>query len=56
MIMPSLLTCVIGPAVLAVISVLLRYVAKEAHELARSRGRASVVPELKGPGSYRKAA
>jgi hypothetical protein len=56
MIMPSLLTWVIGVAVLIVCSVLLRYVANEAHELARSRGRASAVRERKGPGSCRKAA
>ena len=45
MIMPSLLTWVIGAAVLVVLSVVLRYVANEAHELARSRGRASVAAE-----------
>jgi hypothetical protein len=48
MIMPSLLTWAIGAAVLVVLSVVLRYVANEAHELARSRGRASAVREPKG--------
>jgi hypothetical protein len=47
MIMPSLLTWAIGAAVLVVLSVVLRYVANEAHELARSRGRTSAVPEPK---------
>jgi hypothetical protein len=47
MIMPSLLTWAIGVAVLVVLSVVLRYVANEAHELARSRGRMSAVPEPK---------
>jgi hypothetical protein len=45
MIMPSLVTWVIGAAVLVVLSVLLRYVANEAHELARPRGRASIAAE-----------
>jgi hypothetical protein len=56
MIIPSLLTWVIGAAVLAVLSVLLLYVANEAHELARSRGRASVATEPKSAGTFRKAA
>ena len=56
MIMPSLLTWVIGAAVLVVCSVMLRYVANEAHELARSRGRASIATEPKGASMSRKAA
>jgi hypothetical protein len=48
MIVPSLFTWAIGAAVLVVLSVLLRYVANEAHELARSRGRALAVREPKG--------
>jgi hypothetical protein len=57
MIITSLLTWVIiGAAVLVVFSVLLRYVANEAHELARSRGRASVAAKPKSEGTFRKAA
>ena len=56
MTMPSLLTWVIGAAVLVVLSVLLRYVANEADEVARSQGRASVAAEPKGAGTFRKAA
>jgi hypothetical protein len=56
MIIPSLLTWVIGTAVLVVLSVALRYVANEADEVARSQGRASVAPEPKGAGTFRKAA
>jgi hypothetical protein len=56
MIMPSLLTWVIGAAVLVVLSVLLRHVANEAHELAWSRGRASVAAELISARTSRKAA
>jgi hypothetical protein len=56
MIMPSLLTWAIGAAVLVVLSVLLRCVANEAHELARSRGRTSAVPEPKRSSTHRKAA
>lgn len=56
MMIPSLLTWVIGAAVLVILSVLLRYVENEAHELARSRGRASVAAEPKGAGTFRKAA
>jgi hypothetical protein len=56
MTMPSLLTWVIGAAVLVVLSVLLRYVANEAHELARSRGRASIAVEPKSASMSRKAA
>jgi hypothetical protein len=56
MIIPSLLAWVIGTAVLIVLSVLLRYVANEAHEVARSRERASAAAELKSAGTFRKAA
>jgi hypothetical protein len=56
MIMPSLFTWAIGAAVLVILSVILRYVANEAHKLARSRGRASVVQEPKGSSPCRKAA
>jgi hypothetical protein len=57
MIIPSLLTwVVVGAVVLVVLSVLLRYVANEAHELARSRGRASVAAEPKSAGTFRQAA
>jgi hypothetical protein len=38
MIMPSLLTWVIGAAVLVVLSVLLRYLANEAHETGSIAG------------------
>jgi hypothetical protein len=55
MTMPSLLTWVIGAAVLVVLSVLLRYVANEAHELARSRGRASIAREPESASMSRKA-
>jgi hypothetical protein len=56
MMMPSLLTWVVGAAMLVVASILLRYLANEAHELARSRGRASVAPSSKSSSTYRKAA
>jgi hypothetical protein len=56
MIMPSLMTWVIGAAVLVVLSVLLRCVANEAHELARSRGRSSAAAEPTGAVAFRKAA
>jgi hypothetical protein len=36
MVMPSLLTWVVGAAMLVVASLLLRHLANEAHELARS--------------------
>jgi len=55
MIMPSLLTWAIGAVILVVLSILLRYVANEAHELARARGRASAAPE-QGPRTRKKAA
>jgi hypothetical protein len=56
MIMPSLLTWVIGAAVLVVASLLLRFLANEAHELARALGRASVATEPKSSSTYKKAA
>jgi hypothetical protein len=56
MIIPSLLTWVIGTAMSVVLSVLLRYAANQAHELNRSRGRASVAAEPKSAGTFRKAA
>jgi hypothetical protein len=56
MIMPSLMTWVIGAAVLIVLSVLLRYVANEAHELARSRGCSSAAAEPTSASTFRKAA
>jgi hypothetical protein len=56
MIIPSLLTWVIGTAVLVVLSVVLRYMANEADEVARSQGRASVGAEPKSAGTSRKAA
>ena len=56
MIMPSLLTWVIGAVMLVVASFLLRYLANEAQELARSRGRALVAPGPKSSSTYRKAA
>ena len=56
MIIPSLLTWVIATAVLVVLSVVLRYVANEADEVARSQRRASVAAEPKSAGTFRKAA
>jgi hypothetical protein len=56
MIMPSLLTWIGGAAVLVIASLLLRHLANEAHELARSRGRASLAPEPKSSSTYKKAA
>jgi hypothetical protein len=56
MLMPSPLSWVIGAAVLVVLSVLCRYVANEAHQLARSLGRASVATGLKTARISRKAA
>jgi hypothetical protein len=56
MIIPSLLTWVVGAAMLIVASLPLRYLANEAHELTRSRGRASVAPALTSSSTYRKAA
>jgi len=56
MIMPSLLTWVVGAAVMVIASLLLRFLANEAHELARSRGRASAATGPKGSSTYKKAA
>jgi hypothetical protein len=56
MIVPSLMIWVIGAAVLVVLSVLLRYVASEAHELARSRGRSSATAEPIRASTFRKVA
>jgi hypothetical protein len=56
MIMPSLLTWLVGVAVLAVASVLFRFLANQAHELARAQGRASVAPGPRSASTYRKAA
>jgi hypothetical protein len=56
MIMPSLLTWVVGAAVLAVASLLLRFLADEAQKLARAQGRASVALRPKGGSTYRNAA
>jgi hypothetical protein len=56
MIMPSLLTWVVGAVVLVVASLLLRFLANEAHELARALGRASVVTEPKNSSTDKKAA
>jgi hypothetical protein len=56
MIMPSLLTWVVGAAVLVIASLILRYLANEAHEVARSRGRASVAPGPKSASTDKKAA
>ena len=56
MIMPSLLTWVVGAVVLVVASLLLRFLANEAHEVARARGRASVATGQKSSTTYKKAA
>ena len=56
MIMPSLLTWMVGAAVLVVASLLLRFLANEAHEVARARGRASVATGPKNSSSYKNAA
>ena len=56
MIMPSLLTWLVGAAVLAVASLLLRFLADEAQKLARAQGRASVALRPKGGSTYRNAA
>jgi hypothetical protein len=47
MIMLSLLTWIIGVGVLVALSTVLRYLANEAHELARSRYQEAVVAEQK---------
>jgi hypothetical protein len=56
MIMRSLLTWMVGAAVLVVASLLLRFLANEAQEVARTRGRALVAQEPKGSNAYDKAA
>jgi hypothetical protein len=56
MIMPSLLTWVVGAAVLVIASLLLRFLANDAHELARALGRASVAPGPKSSSTEREAA
>jgi hypothetical protein len=56
MIMPSLFTWVIGGAVSLVLSVLLRYLANEAHDLARRRARASIPPKPVSASKFRMAA
>jgi hypothetical protein len=56
MIMPSLLTWVVGAVVLVVASLMLRYLANEAHEVARARRRASVAPARKSSNGYETAA
>jgi hypothetical protein len=56
MVMPSLLTWVIGAAVMVALSVVLRTVANNAQELARSRVRASVHVEPANGNTSRKAA
>jgi hypothetical protein len=56
MIMPSLLTWVVGAAVLVIASLILRYLANEAHEVARSRARGSVAPGPQSSSTYNKAA
>jgi hypothetical protein len=55
-IMPSLLTWVVGAAVLVIASLVLRFLANEAHEVARARGRASLATGPKGSSTYKKAA
>jgi hypothetical protein len=47
MIMPSLLSWVIGASVVGALSIVLRHLANDAHELTRSRGRASVAANQK---------
>jgi hypothetical protein len=56
MIMPSLLTWVVGVSVLVIASLMLRYLANEAHEVAPSQRRASVASGPKGSSTYKKAA
>ena len=56
MIMPSLQTWVIGGTVLVVLSVLLRYLTNEAHDLARTRAGASIPPKPFSTSEFRKAA
>jgi hypothetical protein len=56
MVMPSLLTWVIGAAVMVALSVVLRTVANDAQGLARSRSRALVPIEPASGNTSRKAA
>ena len=56
MVMPSLLTWVIGAAGVVALSVVLRTVANDAQELARSRARAPVRAEPANGNTFRKAA
>ena len=56
MVMPSLLTWVIGAAVMVALSVVLRTVANDAQELARSRARASANAKPVNGNTSRKAA
>ena len=56
MIMRSLLTWMVGAGVLVVASLLLRFLANEAHEVTRARGRALFAREPKGSNAYDKAA
>jgi hypothetical protein len=56
MIVSSILTMAIGAAALAAFAALLRYVANEARELARTRARASDSEKPIGASSFRKAA
>jgi hypothetical protein len=55
MIVPSILTMAIGAAALAAFAALLRYVANEARELARTRARASESEKPIGASSFRDA-
>jgi hypothetical protein len=56
MVMPSLLSLVIAAAALALLSVLLRHLANEAYDMARSRRRVSVAAGPKNSNTYRRAA
>ena len=56
MFMPSLLTWVVGAAVLVVLSAVLRYVANDAHEVARRQARVSFSGEPISEREPKKAA
>jgi hypothetical protein len=56
MVMPSLLTWVIGAAVVLILSVVLRTVANDSQRLARSRARASVRAEPANGNTSKEAA
>jgi hypothetical protein len=56
MVMPSLLTWVIGAAVVVILSVVLRTVANDAQRLARSRARASIPAEPANGNTSKEAA